>query len=222
VTIVDEMADLMLFAPEEAEKSICRLAQMARATGMHLVLATQRPSVDVVTGLIKANFPARIGFTVSSSTDSRVILDAVGAETLLGRGDMLFMSPDASGLTRAQGCFVSQNEIARVVRFWQDWASREGWERSPSPWEDLLAREEALAGDELLDRAIEIVREQGNASASLLQRRMHIGYPRAARLIDDLEHLGIVGPAETGGRPRRLLDGPTFEAETSAEQGTGA
>ncbi|MBN1641497.1 MAG: DNA translocase FtsK 4TM domain-containing protein [Anaerolineae bacterium] len=221
VTIIDEMADLMLFAPEEVEKSICRLAQMARATGMHLVLATQRPSVDVVTGLIKANFPARIGFTVSSGTDSRVILDTVGAETLLGRGDMLFMSPDSSGLKRAQGCFVSQNEIARVVRYWQEWATREGWERVPSPWEDLLAREEAFAGDELLDQALEIVREQGNASASLLQRRMHIGYPRAARLIDDLERLGIIGPAETGGRPRRLLDTPRFEAETSAEQSAG-
>jgi S-DNA-T family DNA segregation ATPase FtsK/SpoIIIE len=221
VTIIDELADLMLFAPEEVEKSICRLAQMARATGMHLILATQRPSVDVVTGLIKANFPARIGFTVSSGTDSRVILDTVGAETLLGRGDMLFMSPDSSRLVRAQGSFVSRNEIARIVRYWRDWASREGWERSPSPWEGLLAHHEALQGDELLDKALEIVRDQGSASASLLQRRMHMGYPRAARLIDDLERLGVVGPAQKGGRPRRLLDTPTFEADSTAEAGAG-
>jgi S-DNA-T family DNA segregation ATPase FtsK/SpoIIIE len=211
--MIDELADLMLFAPEEAEKSICRLAQMARATGMHLIIATQRPSVDVVTGLIKANFPARIGFTVSSGTDSRVILDAVGAETLLGRGDLLYMSPESSELVRAQGCFVSPLEIDRVVRYWQDWAVREGWEQEPSPWSRLIDREEAFKGDELIQQAVEIVRSKKSASASMLQRRMHIGYPRAARLIDELERLGIVGPAEAGGRSRKVLEVAEFETK---------
>jgi S-DNA-T family DNA segregation ATPase FtsK/SpoIIIE len=222
VTMIDELADLMAFAPEEAEKSICRLAQMARATGMHLVMATQRPSVDVVTGLIKANFPARIGFMVSSNTDSRVILDAVGAETLLGKGDMLYMSPEASHLVRAQGCFVSDVEIDRVVRHWQEWAAREEWEKEPSPWDRLILQENMLAGDDLLQRAIAIVRMQGNASASMLQRRMHIGYPRAARLIDELEELGIVGPAQSGGRPREVLHIPEFEMPASPDVGTSA
>jgi S-DNA-T family DNA segregation ATPase FtsK/SpoIIIE len=221
VTFIDELADLMFFAPEEVEKSICRLAQMARATGMHLVVATQRPSVDVVTGLIKANFPARIGFTCSSSTDSRVILDTVGAETLLGKGDLLFMSPDSSQLVRAQGSSVSPTEVKRVIRYWLDWTRREEWEKGPAPWENVIEREEATTGDELIERAIEIVREQGSASASMLQRRMHIGYPRAARLIDDLEQLNIIGPQLSGGRPRELLD-PSFEAETSAGQSTEA
>ncbi len=221
VTMIDELADLMLFAPEEVEKSICRLAQMARATGIHLIMATQRPSVDVVTGLIKANFPARIGFTVSSGTDSRVILDGVGAETLLGRGDMLFMSPESSEMVRVQGSFVSDDEIDRVVRYWQDWAQREEWETETAPWDRLITREEALQGDDLLQQAIEIVREQGAASASMLQRRMHIGYPRAARLIDDLERLGVVGPAETGGRSRKVLDLSGFGGEPSAGQGIG-
>jgi S-DNA-T family DNA segregation ATPase FtsK/SpoIIIE len=216
VTMIDELADLMAFAPEEAEKSICRLAQMARATGMHLVMATQRPSVDVVTGLIKANFPARIGFMVSSGTDSRVILDAVGAETLLGKGDMLYMSPEASHLVRAQGCHVSDIEIDRVVDHWQEWAAREEWEPEPAPWDRLILQENMLQGDDLLQRAIAIVRMQGSASASMLQRRMHIGYPRAARLVDELEELGIVGPAEKGGKPRRVLKVPEFEAGTGA------
>jgi S-DNA-T family DNA segregation ATPase FtsK/SpoIIIE len=221
VTMIDELADLMAFAPEEAEKSICRLAQMARATGMHLVMATQRPSVDVVTGLIKANFPARIGFMVSSGMDSRVILDAVGADTLLGKGDMLYMSPEASHLVRAQGCWVSDVEIDRVVNYWQEWAAEEEWESGPVPWDRLILRENMLAGDDLLQKAIAIVRMQGNASASMLQRRMHIGYPRAARLIDELEQLGIVGPPETGGRSRKVLHIPEFETPTSSDLGTG-
>jgi len=221
VTMIDELADLMAFAPEEAEKSICRLAQMARATGMHLVMATQRPSVDVVTGLIKANFPARIGFMVSSGMDSRVILDAVGADTLLGKGDMLYMSPEASHLVRAQGCWVSDVEIDRVVNYWQEWAAEEEWESGPAPWDRLILRESMLAGDDLLQKAIAIVRMQGNASASMLQRRMHIGYPRAARLIDELEQLGIVGPPQTGGRTRKVLHIPEFETPTSSDLGTG-
>lgn len=211
VVIIDELADLMLFAPEDVEKSICRLAQMARATGIHLVVATQRPSVDVVTGLIKANFPARIGFAVSSGTDSRVILDAVGAETLLGKGDMLYMSPESSQLTRAQGCFVSDAEIERIVQHWQAWAEEQGWQREPAPWDQLLESEKAFEGDDLIQQAIEIVHEQQSASASMLQRRMRIGYPRAARLIDELEELGVIGPAQKGGRAREVLDLERFD-----------
>lgn len=219
VAMIDELADMMLFAPEEVEKSICRLAQMARATGIHLIIATQRPSVDVVTGLIKANFPARIGFTVSSGTDSRVILDAVGAETLLGSGDMLYMSPESSDLVRVQGSFVSDDEIERVARHWQEWAVEQEWEQEPAPWDRLITTEQALQGDDLLRDAIDIVQTQGEASASMLQRRMHIGYPRAARLIDDLEQLGVVGPAERGGRTRKVLKHALFEVDTAAEQG---
>jgi S-DNA-T family DNA segregation ATPase FtsK/SpoIIIE len=190
-------------------------------------MATQRPSVDVVTGLIKANFPARVGFTVSSGTDSRVILDGVGAETLLGKGDMLFMSPESSHLVRAQGCFVSDVEVKRVVRYWQDWAAREEWEPAPAPWDGLVQQEEILGGDDLVQEAIAIVRAQGSASASMLQRRMRIGYPRAARLIDDLEQLGIIGPAETGGRAREVLDTTVVEGryetgQEAADQGAGA
>ncbi len=206
VVLIDELADMMLFAPDETERSICRLAQMARATGMHVVIATQRPSVDVVTGLIKANFPARIGFAVSSGMDSRVILDAVGAETLLSKGDMLYMAPDASRLVRAQGSLVSDDEMQRVVGHWQAWAAGEGWEREPCPWDAILDQEGGTDGDELLQRAIDVVREQGFASASMLQRRMRIGYPRASRLIDEMEERGVVGPAERGGRPRQVLD----------------
>jgi S-DNA-T family DNA segregation ATPase FtsK/SpoIIIE len=202
VVLIDELADLMFFSPEEVEKSICRLAQMARATGIHLVLATQRPSVDVVTGLIKANFPARISFAVSSGVDSRVILDTVGAETLLGKGDMLYMSPASSKLVRVQGSFISDAEMERVCQYWQAWAVAYGWEEEPAPWSAFLETEEG--GDDLLKRAIEIVRRQGSASASMLQRRMHIGYPRAARLIDELEERGIVGPAESGGKSRTV------------------
>jgi S-DNA-T family DNA segregation ATPase FtsK/SpoIIIE len=205
VVLVDELADLMFFAPEEVEKSICRLAQMARATGIHLVIATQRPSVDVVTGLIKANFPARIAFAVSSNVDSRVILDALGAETLLSNGDMLYMSPDSSKLVRAQGVLVSEGELERLIQYWEEWAASETWEKEPCPWDAALEEGQDADGDDLLQQAIEIVREQGGASASLLQRRMRIGYPRASRLIDDMERLGIIGPAQRGGRPREVL-----------------
>ena len=206
VVLIDELADLILFAPDQVERSICRLAQMARAVGIHLVMATQRPSVDVVTGLIKANFPARIGFAVSSGMDSRVILDAVGAETLLSKGDMLYMSPDSSKLVRVQGSFVSEDEMARVVHYWRQWAAQVGWGRQPAPWEAILDQSEEPDRDDLLNQAIELVRQQGQASASMLQRRMRIGYPRASRLIDEMEALGVVGPAQRGGRPREVLD----------------
>ncbi|MDZ4159554.1 MAG: DNA translocase FtsK [Anaerolineaceae bacterium] len=215
VIIIDELADLMLTAPDQTEHSLVRLAQMARATGIHLVVATQRPSSDVVTGLIKANFPARIAFTVASSIDSRVILDTNGAETLIGRGDMLFLDPEQGKPVRAQGVMVSDNEIERIVEFWR----RESpTETQAAPWENLVQSDDTEGGDVLVNRAIEIVRTSQRASASLLQRRLRIGYPRAARLIDELEDLGVVGPAQGGGKEREVLWSPNDE-DASDEEG---
>jgi S-DNA-T family DNA segregation ATPase FtsK/SpoIIIE len=183
---------------------------MARATGIHLVVATQRPSTDVVTGLIKANFPARISFAVASSVDSRVILDTTGAESLLGRGDMLFLPPEAGSPLRAQSVMVSDEEIERVITFWQETHPLD--ESQPPPWDALLEQESILAKkDQLIDKAIAIVQETQRASASMLQRRLRIGYPRAARLIDELEELGVVGPSQGGGREREVLIGPDEE-----------
>ncbi|MBI3242257.1 MAG: DNA translocase FtsK 4TM domain-containing protein [Chloroflexi bacterium] len=244
IVIIDELADLMMLAPDETEKTITRLAQMARATGIHLVIATQRPSVDVVTGLIKANFPARIAFAVASSVDSRVILDQPGAEKLLGRGDMLFQSPDASQPLRMQGVFVSDAEIQRVVRYWK--GARGIDETTPAPaeavpatsagsgmaakqqplWEELRESELRAEGeDDLLEESIKVVREMRKASITLLQRRLRIGYTRAARLIDLLEEKGIIGPAKTGAQQREVVgysDGtinPTgAEADADAER----
>jgi S-DNA-T family DNA segregation ATPase FtsK/SpoIIIE len=205
----------MMSAPEQTEPALVRLAQMARATGIHLVMATQRPSTDVVTGLIKANFPARISFAVASSIDSRVILDTTGAEALLGHGDMLFMPPETSSPLRSQGVMVSDQEVERVITFWQK--SQGSQEAEEPPWETLLKQEAILSGrDELIKEAIKIVRETQRASASLLQRRLRIGYPRAARLVDELENLGVVGPAMGGGREREVLiaeDEEVFESE---------
>jgi len=203
VVLIDELADLMMVAPDTVERSICRIAQMARATGIHLVMATQRPSVDVVTGLIKANFPARISFAVTSQVDSRVILDTGGAERLLGRGDMLLMLPDSSKLVRLQGCFVSDREIEKLVQFWRetDWAQAPA-EGPRYPWHDLVVEDDQ---DELLEEAIALVKRYKRASASFLQRRLRIGYPRAARLMDLLEEEGIIGPPESGGRWREVL-----------------
>jgi len=158
--------------------------------------------VDVVTGLIKANFPARIAFTVTSQVDSRVILDSVGAEALLGRGDMLYLPPDSSKLVRLQGCFVSDAEIEAVVGYWRERAADEQQDNS-APWEEEIPLKPDQ--DELLEEAIALVTRTGNASASLLQRRMRIGYPRAARLIDQMEEMGIIGPQESGGKPRQVL-----------------
>ncbi|MDH4208130.1 MAG: DNA translocase FtsK, partial [Anaerolineae bacterium] len=203
IVAIDELADLMMMAPDEVERIICRLAQMSRATGIHLVIATQRPSVDVVTGLIKANFPARISFAVTSQVDSRVVLDTAGAETLLGQGDMLYMAPDSSKLVRLQGCFVSDEEIERVVQFWTK-AVPFGAEVK-APWGAIEATAEENERDDLLDEAIALLRQQERASTSLLQRRLRIGYPRAARLMDQLEDEGIVGPPESGGRWREVL-----------------
>ena len=220
--VIDELADLMMMAPDETEKMICRLAQMARATGIHLIISTQRPSVDVVTGLIKANFPARISFAVASSIDSRVIIDTAGAERLLGRGDMLFISPDSGVPLRVQGCFVSDAEVHNIVRYWKGMRGAETALAGHVPADPLPAHQSRLWGepepadesgedapeDDLLDRAIEVVRLQRRASISLLQRRLRIGYTRAARLIDLMQEKGIVGPSEEGSRWREvLLDG---------------
>ncbi len=216
VVVIDELADLMMVSPDTVERAICRIAQMARATGIHLVMATQRPSVDVVTGLIKANFPARISFAVTSQVDSRVILDTGGAEQLLGRGDMLYMAPDSSKLVRLQGCFVSDKEMEKLVKFWRETT----WVRAPAegpryPWQGLAAKDEQ---DELLEEAIELVKRHRRASASFLQRRLRIGYPRAARLIDIMEDQGIIGPPESGGRSREVLIGDFDEQSDLASE----
>ncbi len=212
VVLIDELADLMMSAPEQTEPALVRLAQMARATGIHLVLATQRPSTDVVTGLIKANFPARISFAVASSIDSRVILDTTGAESLLGHGDMLFLPPEASGPIRAQGVMVSDQEVERVITFWQNTGFYQA--EAVPPWEEALKQETILADrDNLVEQAIAVVRESRRASASLLQRRLRIGYPRAARLIDELEEMGVVGPSQGGGRDRDVLIDPEAEEQ---------
>ncbi len=204
VLLVDELADLMMSAPEQTEHSLVRLAQMARATGIHLVVATQRPSTDVVTGLIKANFPARISFTVASSIDSRVILDTNGAETLLGRGDMLFLNPEEGTPERAQGAMVTDQEVERVVAFWKKMLPV-GADLPTAPWEDLVESGGDENSDALIEQATKIVRQAQHASASMLQRRLRIGYPRAARLMDELEDLGVVGPVQAGGREREVL-----------------
>jgi S-DNA-T family DNA segregation ATPase FtsK/SpoIIIE len=203
VIMIDELADLMMTAPDQTEQCIVRLAQMARATGIHLVVATQRPSTDVVTGLIKANFPARLSFTVASSIDSRVILDTGGAESLLGKGDMLFLNPEQGTPIRSQGVFVTDQEIERLINFWQKMMPGDG-EGVVPPWEELLL-EDADDADKLIEEAIKIIQHSQRASASLLQRRLRIGYPRAARLIDELEAMGVVGPALGGGKEREVL-----------------
>ena len=218
VIIIDELADLMMIAPDETEKTITRLAQLARATGIHMILATQRPSVDVVTGLIKANFPARIAFAVASNTDSRVILDQPGAERLLGRGDMLYQAPDAPSAARLQGVFVSDHEIQNLVEYWKMQAG------GASPYAVAGAPVDAVPTgvplkqthlwdegdksdiDPLFEDAVEIVRKEGRASVSMLQRRMRIGYTRASRIVDMMEDKKIVGPPEGGTQMRAVLD----------------
>jgi DNA segregation ATPase FtsK/SpoIIIE, S-DNA-T family len=214
VIFIDELADIMMVAPDDAERYVCRIAQLARATGIHLVIATQRPSVDVVTGLIKANFPARISFAVTSQVDSRVVLDTPGAEQLLGNGDMLYMAPDSSKLVRAQGCYATDTELERVVRFWKGLSLDR-----PLPDDKALVQQPLWAGassptesspsvpdqDDLLADATKLVCEQQRASISLLQRKLRIGYSRAARLIDLMEKEGIVGPSPGGSRAREVL-----------------
>jgi S-DNA-T family DNA segregation ATPase FtsK/SpoIIIE len=221
VVVIDELADLMMLSPHETEQVITRLAQLARATGIHLVIATQRPSVDVVTGLIKANFPARIAFAVASGIDSRVILDQPGAERLLGRGDMLFQAPDAPAPIRMQGAYVSEGELSRLIRYWKLAGVELGEEDEQSPtspadtipngadleqgslWEEVAAQEEL---DPIFNEAVQVVREAHKASISMLQRRLRIGYTRAARIVDQMEAMGIIGPAQSGSQPREVLD----------------
>ncbi len=204
VVIVDELAELMMAKPEDTEFLITRLAQMARAVGIHLIVATQRPSTDVVTGLIKANFPARISFAVASGTDSRVILDTTGAQDLIGNGDMLFQNSDAAGPIRLQGAFVSDIEMERLVEYWvENWEPEDDEE---APWDNLLAQEEVVKStDDLIVPALEIIQKEGEASASALQRKLGVGYPRAARIVDALFKLGAIGPETSGGRLREVL-----------------
>jgi S-DNA-T family DNA segregation ATPase FtsK/SpoIIIE len=214
VILVDEIGDLMLSRPDETERTVTRLAQKARAAGMHLIIATQRPSVDVITGLIKANFPSRISFAVASGVDSRVILDSVGAENLLGKGDMLYLAADAAAPRRIQGCFVSDDEVRAAVDHWKKWteeqvAKNKRQKVRRAPWERGLSRRERLAEEEpLLEQAIELIIGEGEASASLIQRKLELGYPRAARIIDMMAELGIIGEAESGGRTRKVLIKP--------------
>lgn len=201
---IDELADLMYTYPGDIERTLIRLAQMARATGIHLVVATQRPSTDVITGLIKANFPARLSFSVASSTDSRVILDATGAEQLLGKGDMLFLSPEAPAPVRIQGVFVHDLEMERIVEYWQQ--AMPVTDPEPAPWEDLIARHAVLdETDSMLEQAIAIAQKQDELSTSYLQRRMRIGYPRAARLMEHLYEMGLVADPKQGGKTRKTF-----------------
>ncbi len=206
VIVVDELADLMMFAPVEIEDAITRIAQLARATGIHLVVATQRPSVDVITGLIKANIPCRIAFNVSSMIDSRVILDGPGAEKLLGRGDMLFLPPDASKPMRIQGVFVQDEEINSLIKYLKATGIAPEYtaEVTEMPLGRLGGRGGGEEKDELFEEAVRTICQYDRASASLLQRRLKVGYARAARIIDELEMTGIIGPGE-GSKPRDVL-----------------
>ena len=203
VIVVDELADLMMIAAQDVEGAITRLSQLSRAVGIHIILATQRPSVDVITGVIKANFPTRIAFQVPSKVDSRTILDANGADKLLGRGDLLFLRPGSSKPVRAQGCFVTDPEIERIV-------SHVKQQRQPTYDEQLISRQEkpveAMLGDkdELYEMAKKLVLDTRQASTSLLQRRLRLGYARAARILDLMEQEGLVGPPQ-GSRPREIL-----------------
>jgi S-DNA-T family DNA segregation ATPase FtsK/SpoIIIE len=207
VIVIDELADLMMTAAREVEESITRLAQMARAVGIHLILATQRPSVDVITGLIKANFPARISFRVTSKVDSRTILDSNGAEQLLGRGDMLFMPPGSSRLTRLHGSLVTEEEVSKVVEFLKQQGKPTYNEKilAPPPEEGVGPEGETDGElDDMYDDAVRVVLDMGKASTSLLQRRLHIGYGRAAAILDGMERAGLIGPPE-GSKARAVL-----------------
>ena len=211
VIIVDELADLMMVSPKDVEDAICRLAQMARAAGMHLVIATQRPSVDVITGIIKANIPSRIAFAVSSQVDSRTILDSVGAEKLLGKGDMLFYPSGASKATRVQGAFISDGDVEKIVDFLKKDGEAvysddimEKIEKANSTDKEIDENSEDDEADPFLQDAIEAVIEIGSASASLIQRRFKVGYARAGRIIDQMEARGIISGYQ-GSKPREVL-----------------
>jgi len=223
VVLVDELADLMMTAKDQVEDSITRLAQMARAVGIHLVLATQRPSVEVITGIIKANFPSRIAFQVFSKVDSRTILDMNGAEALVGKGDMLYLASGAPKPVRLQGAYVTLEEIERLVEFWTSQGGPDySADLSAAKSKDLVTEE---SEDELYEKAKEIVLRSKKASTSLLQRRLNVGYSRAARLLDDMEMRGVVGPAE-GNKPRKILvqtleGGGDFEDEGMDDENNG-
>lgn len=215
--IIDELADLMMLERANVEECITRLAQMARAVGMHLVLATQRPSVDVITGLIKANFPSRISFRVATRVDSRTVLDSMGAEHLLGKGDMLFLPPGSSRLTRVHGAFVTEAETNRVVDFWKEQATPEydqTFLMAPPSDEDEEEEGEAFDGEEdpMYQDAVRVVLEMGKASTSTLQRRLRLGYGRAARILDMMQREGIIGPPD-GSKPREVLKPPNWSRE---------
>jgi S-DNA-T family DNA segregation ATPase FtsK/SpoIIIE len=206
VVIIDELADLMQTAPADVETGIARITQMARAAGIHIIVATQTPRADVITGVIKANIPSRIAFQVASKIDSRVILDENGADRLLGQGDMLYLPPSASRLIRAQGVLVTDDEIHRLVEFVSaqsppvfDTAMHEKLQSTAAPEEDVTDEDE-----ELVEKCLEIIRQEKRASTSLLQRRLRLGYTRAARIVDILEQRGILGPGE-GAKPREIL-----------------
>ncbi|MBN1493043.1 MAG: DNA translocase FtsK, partial [Candidatus Omnitrophica bacterium] len=203
VVIIDELADLMLTASDKVEAAITRLAQLSRAVGIHLILATQRPSVNVITGVIKANFPARLSFKVASKVDSRTVLDMIGADKLIGKGDMLFLEPGEAKPTRAQSAFISDKEIKDIVKFVKEQKSAEYLEAV----QDIIAGKVAhtsMEKDEMYDQAVEVVLQTGQASVSVLQRRLRLGYARAARIIDMMEANGIVGPYQ-GSKARDIL-----------------
>jgi S-DNA-T family DNA segregation ATPase FtsK/SpoIIIE len=223
LVVIDELADLMMLAPDETERALARLAQLARATGIHLILATQRPSIDILTGLIKANFPARIAFAVASNVDSRVILDQPGAERLLGRGDMLFQAPDAAAPVRLQGTYVSDPEINRLTDYWREQAVKAGAPERPdvavfsekpqvplrpplsqgSLWSEMQKDRDE---DPIQAEALAIIRKEGRASVSMLQRKLRIGYTRASRIIEKLEEKGIIGPPDPQTGTREVLE----------------
>jgi S-DNA-T family DNA segregation ATPase FtsK/SpoIIIE len=217
--VIDELADLMMVERANVEEAVTRLAQMARAVGMHLVLATQRPSVDVITGLIKANFPARLSFRVATKVDSRTILDRMGAEHLLGRGDMLFLPPGQGRLVRVHGAFVTETEINRVVDFWKEQGTAEydqSYLIAPPGAEDEDGEEFSGEQDPLYEDAVRIVVDMGKASTSILQRRLRLGYGRAARILDVMQREGIIGPPD-GSRPREVLRSPDWLHEVDTE-----
>jgi S-DNA-T family DNA segregation ATPase FtsK/SpoIIIE len=216
VVLIDELADLMMVAGNEVEESIARLAQMARAIGIHLVLATQRPSVDVITGLIKANMPARISFRVTSKIDSRTILDGNGAEQLLGKGDMLYLPPASSRFVRLHGPYISEQESARLASFLRK-QGKPAYDTTVTADEKGNAQEHAeFDKDELYDEASRIVVSSGQASISYLQRRLRIGFSRAARLVDMMEMDGLVSAA-AGGKPREVLVKKEYFDEVDAQ-----
>jgi S-DNA-T family DNA segregation ATPase FtsK/SpoIIIE len=204
VIIIDELADLMMVASRDVEVALTRLAQMARAAGIHLILATQRPSVDVLTGIIKANFPTRLSFQVSSKTDSRTILDTNGAETLLGRGDMLFMPPGAGKLQRIHGAYISESELNQITEFLKAQGEPQYNESVTEAAPTATGEAEETEYDERYDDAVALVTQNGQASISMVQRHLRIGYNRAARIIECMEREGIVGAAD-GAKPREVL-----------------